>query len=126
MDTPPEQVQAKRVPGTAIAGSPAPSPLHTHAPVASTRFILAFIVAIASDIVSLLTEIVPPLQLAVDGVTAFLLFLSLGRNLAHPSRDLIAEAIPGIAAFPSWIFVVLAIFATDRKRRRNGTPPGRV
>lgn len=72
------------------------------------RFATAFAVAALSDFLSAWTEIVLPLQWALDLLTAGLLFLILGRQwLILPG--LIAEAIPGIAMFPSWILVVASI-----------------
>ncbi len=72
------------------------------------RFAAAFAVAAASDFLSAWTELVLPLQWALDLLTAGLLFLILGRQwLILPG--LIAEAIPGIAMFPSWLLVVASI-----------------
>jgi hypothetical protein len=72
------------------------------------RFAMAFAVAAFSDVLSLWTELVPPAQWTVDLITASLLFLILGRRWAI-LPGLIAEAIPGLAAFPVWILVVLSI-----------------
>lgn len=72
------------------------------------RFAIAFAVAAVSDLLSLWTELVPPLQWTVDLVTASLLFLILGRQWAI-LPGLVAEAIPGLAAFPVWVLVVLSI-----------------
>ena len=72
------------------------------------RLVLAFAVAAISDTCSFWVEFVPPLQWLLDVVTAFLLFLLLGRQwLILPG--LIAEAIPGIAVFPFWVLVVASI-----------------
>ena len=79
------------------------------------RLALALGVAGLSDIISFWTEFVPPVQWAVDGSTAILLFLILGRRLAL-LPGLIAEAIPGMAIFPVWILVVLSIFVYDEVR----------
>jgi hypothetical protein len=69
------------------------------------RLILAFAVAAVSDVVSVWTELVPPVQWAVDIGTAALLFMILGfRWLLLPA--LVAEAIPGVAMFPFWVLVV--------------------
>jgi hypothetical protein len=76
-------------------------------------------VAAVSDLISFWIAFVPPAQWAVDLGTAFLLFLILGRRWAI-LPGLIFEAIPGLAAFPAWIFVVLSIFVYDdiKARRR--------
>jgi hypothetical protein len=82
------------------------------------RFAIAFGVAAVSDAVSLSTEFVPPLQWAVDLTTSALLFLVLGRRWAI-LPGLIAEAIPGLAAFPVWILVVLSILLYDHAGKKN-------
>lgn len=80
------------------------------------RLALALGVAGLSDIVSFWTELIPPVQWAVDLGTAFLLFLVLGRRWAI-LPGLVAEAIPGMAIFPIWILVVLSIFVYDEVRK---------
>jgi hypothetical protein len=72
------------------------------------RLVLAFGVAAISDILAVAVVFAPPLQWLLDVVTAFLLFLILGRQwLILPG--LIAEAIPGLAVFPFWVLVVASI-----------------
>jgi hypothetical protein len=72
------------------------------------RLVLAFTVAAISDVLAVAVALIPPLQWLLDIVTAFLLFLILGRQwLILPG--LIAEAIPGIAVFPFWVLVVASI-----------------
>jgi hypothetical protein len=73
-----------------------------------TRLALAFLVAATSDVVSFWTELVPPVQWAVDLVTALLLFMVLGWRWAL-LPGFVAEAIPGVAAFPVWTLVVAAV-----------------
>jgi hypothetical protein len=70
--------------------------------------VLAFLVAGASDIVSYGTIFAPPVQWAVDIVTAFILFMILGWQWAL-LPGLVAEAIPGVAVFPVWTMVVAAV-----------------
>jgi len=82
------------------------------------RAALAFGVAAASDILGMLTEFAPPLQLAVDLTTAALLFLILGRRWAL-LPGLVAEAIPGMGVFPVWILVVMSLIAYDEIRARK-------
>lgn len=86
------------------------------------RLILAFAVAAISDILAAAFEFVPPLQWALDIVTAATLFLILGRQwVILPA--LIAEAIPGLAIFPLWLLVVgsIALWGTVKPFRRQ--PP---
>lgn len=73
------------------------------------RFATAFAVAAVSDVLSFWTEFAPPVQWTLDLVTASLLFLILGRRW-EILPGLVAEAIPGLAAFPVWVLVVLSIF----------------
>jgi hypothetical protein len=90
---------------TGPAVTPAPEP---GAGPSKTRSVLAFLVAAASDVVSAGTELVPPVQWAVDVTTALLLFGLLGwRWMLLPG--LVAEAIPGVAVFPTWILVVASV-----------------
>jgi len=88
------------------------------------RFAAAFAIAAASDFLSAWTELVLPLQWALDLLTAGLLFLVLGRQwLIFPG--LIAEAIPGIAMLPSWLLVVasIALWGTVARSKRNPPRP---
>jgi hypothetical protein len=84
-----------------------------------TRLIAAFVVAAASDILAAAFEFVPPLQWALDIITAAALFFILGRQwVILPA--LIAEAIPGLAVFPFWLLVVgsIAIWGTVKPLRK--------
>jgi hypothetical protein len=72
------------------------------------RLAAAFVVAAVSDVISYWTELVPPVQWAVDLVTALLLFVILGWRWAI-LPGLLAEAIPGVAAFPVWVLVVASV-----------------
>lgn len=76
------------------------------------RLVLAFAVGAASDAVSFWVTLVPPVQWTVDLVTAFLLFLILGRRWAL-LPGLVAEAIPGMGVFPVWILVVGSVVLYD-------------
>jgi hypothetical protein len=80
-----------------------------------TRFALAFLVAAASDIASYGTVFMPPVQWTVDIVTALLLFMILGWQWAL-LPGFVAEAIPGVAAFPVWTLVVAAVALWGRIR----------
>lgn len=83
------------------------------------RLAAAFAVAAISDLLSMWLEFVPPLQWALDILTAVLLFVLLGRQwLILPG--LIAEAIPGLALFPFWVVVVASIAMWGKVGRRRG------
>ena len=88
------------------------------------RLAAAFFVAAASDVISYWTELVPPVQWAVDLVTALLLFVLLGWRWAI-LPGLVAEAIPGAAAFPVWVLVVASVAMWGRVTRTPHEPRGR-
>lgn len=82
------------------------------------RLAMAFAVAVVSDLLSMWLEFVPPLQWALDLLTAGLLFVLLGRQwLILPG--LIAEAIPGLAVFPFWVLVVGSIAVWGKISKRS-------
>lgn len=83
----------------------------------STRRLgLALLVAAASDLISYWAVLVPPVQWAVDLITALGLFVILGwRWVLLPG--LVAEAIPFLAVLPFWILVVAAVGIWGRVRR---------
>ena len=85
------------------------------------RLAAAFAVAAISDGLSFWLVIVPPLQWAVDLVTALLLFLLLGRKWVI-LPGLIAEAIPGLNVFPFWLLVVGSIATWGSIRRPPAKP----
>jgi len=79
---------------------------------------LAFAIAALSDALSFATSFAPPAQLAVDAVTAVLLFWVLGyRWQLLPA--LVAEAIPVVAAFPTWTLAVGVLIGVTPTARNN-------
>ncbi len=69
------------------------------------RLALAFALAALADGFSILFALAPPVEWAIDLVTAILLFVVLGRQwILLPG--LILEAIPGLYVFPFWVIVV--------------------
>ena len=87
------------------------------------RFAAAFAMAAISDLLSPWAEIVLPLQWGLDLLTAGILFLILGRQwMILPG--LVAEAIPGVAIFPSWVLVVasIALWGGVGPQARNPPP----
>jgi len=97
-----------------------PSPASGAAPVGVTRIAkwrlaVAFAIAGVSDAISAVTSFAPPIEWAVDLVTAGLLFVVLGWQwLLLPG--LIMEAIPGVGVLPFWVLVVagVAVWGTVR------------
>ncbi len=79
------------------------------------RFAIAFGVAAISDLLSMWTDFVPPIQWAIDLGTAAALFLVLGRRWAL-LPGLLVEAIPGMGVFPVWVLVVISIILYDEIR----------
>ena len=81
------------------------------------RLALAFTIAAVADGLSIFLTLTPPVQWAVDLVTALLLFMVLGRQwILLPG--LIMEAIPGLYVFPFWVLVVgaVAMWGTARPK----------
>jgi hypothetical protein len=76
-----------------------------------SRLGAAMAIAVTSDLASVWLEFVPPMQWTLDLATAGLLYLTLGRQWAILPA-LVAEAIPGLAMFPAWVLVVLAVGST--------------
>lgn len=73
---------------------------------------IAFGVAAVSDVISIWITFLPPAQIAVDLVTALVLFWILGKRWAL-LPGFVAEAIPGVGVFPVWVLVVLSILVYD-------------
>jgi hypothetical protein len=107
-------VQAEVLPPVA---APAPAPVGVP-PFAEGRplplglnrrqIVAAFAIAGVSDMISAFTAFAPPVQWAVDLVTAAALFGVLGwRWLLLPA--LVMEAVPGLGVVPFWVLVVSAI-----------------
>lgn len=87
----------------------------TRPTVSKARFVLAFLVAAISDGLSMGLTFLPPAQWFLDIVTAGLLFALLGwRWQILPA--FVAEAVPGLGAFPFWVLVVTAVAATETSR----------
>lgn len=91
-----------------------PAKRYSHGKVA-----VAFGVAAVSDVISIWITFVPPAQIAVDLLTAVVLFWIFGKRWAL-LPGFIAEAIPGVGVFPVWVLVVLSILVYDGFKR-----PGR-
>jgi hypothetical protein len=81
-------------------------------PYSRAKMALAFGIAAVSDVISIWITFAPPLQIALDLVTAIVLFVILGRRWAL-LPGFITEAIPGMGVFPVWVLVVLSILLYD-------------
>jgi lysylphosphatidylglycerol synthetase-like protein (DUF2156 family) len=105
--TPPEVATLNETsPGKEVSGASLPG-------LSKRRLAVAFIVAALSDVLAVLATLAPPVEWALDLVTALVLFVLLGRRwLLLPA--LIMEAIPGLWVFPFWMLVVGAIAVTGQ------------
>lgn len=86
--------------------------------------IAAIAIAIVSDIVNAIFTWAPPIVIAIDVVTAVLLWLVLGRPMVL-LPVFIAEALPGVSIVPFWTLVAggLAFFGRIPGRgRMDGSP----
>jgi len=82
------------------------------------RLAVAFAAAAASDVLAVAVTLAPPVEWALDLVTALVLFAVLGRRwLLLPA--LIMEAIPGMWVFPFWVLVVGAIAVTGQIKPKH-------
>lgn len=75
----------------------------------------AFAIAALADGLSVVLALAPPVQVAVDLVTAVLLFVVLGWQWVL-LPGLIMEAIPGLSVLPFWILVVGGVATWGRAR----------
>jgi|SoiMethySBSTD1v2_1073268.scaffolds.fasta_scaffold1266591_1 hypothetical protein len=96
---------------------PAPhGPERSSGELSTLRRLLALVVALAADGLSVWTELLPPAQWTLDLATAFLLFALLSfRWWLLPA--LVIEAIPGLGVFPTWTLAVAAILASKTPRQ---------
>ena len=88
---------------------------------------LAFCVAAMSDAASIVIEAIPALiwtMWIIDGATVFALLIILGFHWQFMPA-LVAEAIPGLALFPSWMAAVIAIVAMSAVKPPTSGGPSR-
>jgi hypothetical protein len=124
MSAPGEQRDPTQTP---LVATPKREPQFVHArpldePVAGAltkqRKLAALMIAVVSDAISVFAELVPPLEWALDGATAFALFAVLG--FRWPLLPvLVVEAVPGLAAFPTWVLVVGVVVGTSPTQPRE-------
>jgi lysylphosphatidylglycerol synthetase-like protein (DUF2156 family) len=108
-------------PETPIPPGKKPQPL-SRSRFSRKRLALAFTIAVLADVLSVFLTLAPPVEWAVDLVTAILLFMVLGRQwILLPG--LIMEAIPGLYVFPFWVLVVgaVAMWGTAKPDQTHGT-----
>jgi hypothetical protein len=73
-------------------------------------------VAVLSDLLGLGVVLWPPVQWALDAVTAVVLLAVLG--FRWPLLFALAvEAVPGLEVFPAWTLVVAALAASDTRQQ---------
>lgn len=72
-------------------------------------------IAVLSDALSFGMVLIPPVQWAVDAITAAILFVALG--FRWPLLGALAiEVVPGIALFPAWTLVIAALASTETQK----------
>jgi hypothetical protein len=88
------------------------------------KYVAALAAAGISDALSVAVEVIPPLEIAVDISTALVIWALLGWRWTMLVA-LVAEAIPGLALFPTWIMVVLAYGMFPKGSATPPPPPQR-
>lgn len=78
-----------------------------------TRKFLALGIALASDAVGAVAELAPPVQWALDVVTALALFATLGFRWSL-LPVLAVECVPVLGLFPTWTLAAGALVATSK------------
>jgi len=89
----------------------------------SPRWRWALLVAVLSDALGFGVVLLPPVQWAVDAVTAAALFAVLGFRWTLLGA-LAIEVVPGLELFPAWTLVVAALAASDAGPALPGPGPG--
>ena len=87
------------------SAQPAAQPLAPPKPRRTVRFLLALVVALASDLIGAPLELAPPISIGLDVVTALVLWAILGRGWLLLVA-LVLEAIPGVGLVPFWTMAV--------------------
>ena len=85
------------------------------------RWRVALVTAALSDAVGFGVALIPPLQWALDALTAAVLFAVLGFRWSLLSA-LAVEAVPGLQLFPAWTLVVAALASTETKETGRPGP----
>jgi hypothetical protein len=75
----------------------------------------ALVIAIISDTLGFAVIALPPVQWAVDAVTAILLLVVLGFRW-QLFAALAFEVVPFLELFPAWTLVVMALAATTEQK----------
>jgi hypothetical protein len=83
------------------------------------RLVLAFAVAVVSDLLSVVFAFAMPVQWAVDAATAVVLALILGPRW-ELLLGLVPEAIPLVEVAPFWVMDVGLIAWRSRKKAQEG------
>lgn len=78
------------------------------------RKFLALGIALASDAVGAIAELAPPVQWAIDVLTAALLFAALGFRWSL-LPVLAVECVPVLGLFPTWTLATAALVATSKR-----------
>ena len=82
------------------------------------RWRAALLIAAVSDVLGFGVVAFPPLQWALDAVTAFALFVALGFRWGLIPA-LAIEVVPGLELFPAWILAVAALAALEKPKETD-------
>ena len=80
----------------------------------------ALLIAVVSDILGFTVALLPPVQWAIDAITAILLLIVLGFRW-QLMIALTVEVIPLLQVFPAWTLVVMSMAATTSQQSQEIT-----
>jgi hypothetical protein len=83
-----------------------------------SRWIIALLIAIASDVASLLLSLTVFLQIGLDICTALILLAVFGWRWAL-FIALVLEAIPVVSMFPTWTLMIIAMMVSGMLSRNQ-------
>ena len=79
------------------------------------RWRIALLIAAVSDALGYGVVVFPPLQWALDAITAIALFVALGFRWGLIPA-LAIEVVPGLELFPAWTLAVAALAALEKPK----------
>jgi hypothetical protein len=77
-------------------------------------------IAVVSDALGFGLAWLPPIQWAIDAITALSLFIALGFRWGLLPA-LAIEVVPGLQVFPTWILAVVAMAALEKEDDGQGS-----
>ena len=86
------------------------------------RWRRALVIALLSDALGFGVVLMPPVQWALDALTAGALFAVLGFR-RHLLLALAIEVVPALQLFPAWTLVVAALAGTETQSAPRASEP---